>query len=792
MILMRRKMRNGLRKEWQTRKLNMITLCFRAWRRRRCDDGVRGSWSYWKRRHDQLVAVGIRNLQRATCAVEGALREDKAAHVRKKITECAGDGSRLLRELRNVSHTSKQRKSFALPALHRPDGTHAVTESDVYAAWEEHFSKAEHAKLAGADDFLQQYHLQADNNFAACCQEIDAVRVREGADLPTKKEYEEGLLHLKSNKAPGRSSLPGEFFKHAASLVADRTFGLVMKTTLRYEEPAQWAGAYLKAIPKGNAISDQDPSRWRQIGLMEAPAKALHKVLREHLRPFLDGVRRPLQCGTRRGVPTAVPAHAVRLHHQIGARYGVSSATLFVDAQQAYYSVVRELLWLDQLSTQEFAELLEEFKDCVHVVAVLEARRGKTSIFTRAGVPPNLRRVVAGMFRKAWFTMESGYMEDIRLARTGTRPGDPMADLLWSYMFAGLLAEVEDAFVEAGIGYAHAQLEDVTLAQTQRPRHDCALEAGHAALAWADDVAFMVSAESASELATKVAKAATIVYNVMRQYGVCMNLKAGKSEAVMAWRGLGAKAARHFVLQEEDAWIQFDSSDGPKHLHVAESCRHLGGIVVARDTVLPEIQARVGSARQALMPLMRPVFRNRNLDLRTKMQVFVALIKSKLLHHASTWTLESGVEQDAFWQGTMTLLRRVRKAIFGAGFTQDLHSLDPLEMLRIERLRHLQKLHEHGSPAIWKLLHAEQRWLRQAVDDLNWATESVAYRGHTAPLLPEDLEVVSKKLAWDCVGMKQYLRVVIGNITRHRLREAEARRWQDRCHLTLEKAARGK
>ena len=56
----------------------------------------------------------------------------------------------------------------------------------------------------------------------------------------------------------------------------------------------------------------------------------------------------------------------------------------------------------------------------------------------------HLRAVIADMFQCSWMTVEGSSM--VSLTRRGTRPGDPLADILFSLALAPILLEVEEKF----------------------------------------------------------------------------------------------------------------------------------------------------------------------------------------------------------------------------------------------------------------------------------------------------------------------------------------------------------
>jgi hypothetical protein len=63
---------------------------------------------------------------------------------------------------------------------------------------------------------------------------------------------------------------------------------------------------------------------------------------------------------------------------------------------------------------------------------------------------------------------------------------------------------------------------------------------------------------------------------------------------------------------------------------------YLGGIVNTTGGADEDIRVRKRKARQAII-ILRPVWRNRNISLRTKLTIFETNVKSILLYGSETW-----------------------------------------------------------------------------------------------------------------------------------------------------------
>eukprot|EP00973_Karenia_brevis_P029143 4020348-Karenia_brevis.AAC.1 len=81
---------------------------------------------------------------------------------------------------------------------------------------------------------------------------------------------------------------------------------------------------------------------------------------------------------------------------------------------------------------------------------------------------------------------------------------------------------------------------------------------------------------SAREMTSKIKATASIVYACFRHYGLHLNFKKGKTEALIQWAGKGAVEARRALEQTSPNGICFVSCNVDLVLHVVKDYRHLG------------------------------------------------------------------------------------------------------------------------------------------------------------------------------------------------------------------------
>ena len=116
---------------------------------------------------------------------------------------------------------------------------------------------------------------------------------------------------------------------------------------------------------------------------------------------------------------------------------------------------------------------------------------------------------------------------------TGSRPGDPSADVLFSLVLTKVLKLIKDRAGEQGIQLHHkATAGDVSDVVT-----------------WVDDIAFSLTGE-AQQLVSKTMKLLAIVQDTMLEHGLALSYGVGKTAVMFSFHGPGATAARQETEQK--------------------------------------------------------------------------------------------------------------------------------------------------------------------------------------------------------------------------------------------------
>ena len=204
-----------------------------------------------------------------------------------------------------------------------------VTDAQgILKAWREHFSKL----LNGDDDI----------NPAAG---VENPLTDDGVEIapPDYDEVVTAIARLKNNKAAGADGLPAELFKTGGEELTTRMHELLCRIWSEESMPSEWSLSVLCPIHKKG-----DPavcSNYRGISLLNIAYKVLSSVLCERLKPTVNKLIGPYQCGFRPGKSTIDQIFTLRQILEKTQEKQIDTHHLFVDYKAAFDSTIREHLY---------------------------------------------------------------------------------------------------------------------------------------------------------------------------------------------------------------------------------------------------------------------------------------------------------------------------------------------------------------------------------------------------------------------------------------------------------------
>ncbi|CAE7453916.1 DAW1 [Symbiodinium pilosum] len=412
------------------------------------------------------------------------------------LTETVDQQGRLARPSLDILTPSGKRRLLPFCKLPRLANT-------GYGSWIR-YDKGAHAARALED--MQQ----AATPFAA-----NLFPGRDPSLLPTLIQLEDLFRGAKQGKAPGPNGIP-EWLWALDSRAAARAFlPIFLKAHFRLTEPVQFKSTALIALFKGKG-SPAVLANHRAIALLDGPGKAL----RRSLRPALVSLLPPpdQQQGGTPGSLLAGARHLSRAHQQLALGLKTPTVALFLDVSSAYYRVLRQSFGQGDLEHDEdIAKLLTLLKVPPSTLQEVCDWLSATDLLTEAS--PHCTALICGTF----FHIQGA--PGIVRTRAGSRPGDSIADLLFSLVQADFLQAVR-----ARIGGLAAS--DPVLASLELPINSVIP-------VWADDAVVLLAQRTTPQLLQAAKHTLEAVHGEYTRRAMAPNYAPGKSEALFSFKGLG-------------------------------------------------------------------------------------------------------------------------------------------------------------------------------------------------------------------------------------------------------------
>ncbi|CAE7876417.1 unnamed protein product [Symbiodinium microadriaticum] len=659
------------------------------------------------------VARGVGECLRCLCQVKRDLQElrslqpqlkrsiraDRRAYIAEIAKSARATTTKdVVQKLRPLLGLPKRRQKgpLALPLVELENGDFAQDAAEADQRWIRHFSAIEDGGPIQVEEHINAcWKRQSD-------RDLESLDLHY-ADVPSLLDIERSLRASHCGKAIGNDGVPADLLHLQAANVAKAVFKVFFKTALRLQEPIAWKGGSLHAIWKGKG-SQSDCANYRAILVSSATGKSIHGALREKCAPLMDRACTPLQIGGRKGQPVQVATHAVRAFQTACITRKKPCAVLFVDLREAFHRVVRPLIHGGSLDDHHVAGLIKELGLEPDTVHRLHAYVRESSLLAESGSTQWTAAIMHEVGEDAWFSF--GKTGGFAHVRGGTRPGDNLADMVFTFLFSEVSKRIRDGFQQAGI-------------TSCLPWHEtwlCGLPDGSVEpddicspvdATWMDDMSILLQANSSQELIERLRTAATTTLDECLQAVLLPNLRQGKTEAVVSFVGKGSLKTAKQAFEGSDPTLLLQSSIWPDaRLRFAAVYKHLGGLIQVGGGLKLEFKARVGSAWQAFNKHKRLIFGSPVVTLQEKSILFTSLVESTLYYGAGTWSLVRPAEKDKL-QGCLLQMAR--------------------QMLRP------RYSHEQATAELWAILHYEGHWLNEMQDTLEWFRRQ---HHHSNSLLP--------------------------------------------------------
>ena len=530
--------------------------------------------------------------------------------------------------------------------------------------------------------------------------------------LPTLYELEDALRQVDVTKAAGVDGIGGEIWKRDVVQTARWMYPLLLKAAVNGQWIVEFSGGWLLPLwkRKGNP---HDMGSYRGILLEPVIARAFSRTWRARLVDTAESWTQPMQWGGRKGLSIEA-LHLQTRMWQANSRFRKECcALIFVDIRAAFYSVAKPMLanasW-DQEGIQALFHRLrlpqtayDTFLE--HAQSADLVRRCTNSEVTAKSIKATLDH--------SWFVIPDG--QSIHAPTTGSRPGDPLADLLFTMLMSHILGEINDRVLKE---WGPSEMEDVLHLSRNAT--------------WVDDSVFVVHSETDTFVPKVIWMLQTIV-DVMVEHGVTLSYGQGKTAVLMNFQGKGSESQRRWFEETYKGQISFLTEHyGLTTVPVVGHYKHLGGFLVRNGSLLPEVKVRGAQTMTQLRPIRR-MLSNPNIELAQRQHLLATLGMPVVCLHVGTWFQMNDGEHEA-WAAN---LHRIYSMIVPRDKGRHpLHTMVelahlanqpmPQDLLHIMKVRlfiqivRQEDMHVIGAVRHQHRLMGSKSWVSEVIQALDW------------------------------------------------------------------------
>ena len=674
----------------------------------------------WARNTGQITDPGIKleikDLEKEICKMVWKDSQVFFQHLLDDLEEAAGlaDFKQVYNLLaRFGSRKIKQiAKGRPLPLLKNQNGQFAKTFQEQQKIWRKQFAHIE----AGEEvswDVLQGLN-KTGLGLPAGMHDLDV--------FPTEFDTSKAIHALRRGKVPGPNAIPPDLLKAGNNVVAKQLTTLFVKSAAHGHEPLSWKGGYLAPLHKKGPPAD--PGSYRSIFVSDFTAKLYHVSMRRQLVDAWTSALSHLQLGGRPKTGTDLAHFWLQAHAGWARFHKLGHGAVFFDLKSAFYMVLRQTITdIPDANHAAQAALIRLGVRPDEVVKLFDKAKTETAA---KGLTPHAMLALKDILTNTFF-LTRGSDQPTKTNR-GTRPGDPVGDVLFNLVMALILAEavgeVRDTTGAAWLGSVEACSSFESVATIPCP--------GFIDVSYVDDCVFVIHGHSNDEVEQIAVQIVTAMCKSAETRGLMINFEPGKTEMVWKIQGPGSRAKKQQLAEKGQALVWQDQ-EVERALRVVSAYKHLGTWFQQGSQHLKEVRARGASAVASWGPLSRSFYAKRSVADHTKTQVFGALTMSRLLYNAHVWTDVSG-RQLEIWQNSLRrpLYSLVKGKLFGLPpFQFDVMTLSgiakllpPCDALHAARLRFIKRLLDSCQPTLWAMIwdqrSMDQSWVALLTDSFRW------------------------------------------------------------------------
>ena len=150
-------------------------------------------------------------------------------------------------------------------------------------------------------------------------------------------------------------------------------------------------------------------------------------------------------------------------------------------------------------------------------------------------------------------------------------------------------------------------------------------------------------------------KVACIYQEVFSRFGLTINVKEGKTEALFRFAGPRAIVERRKVFRDHLSTINFENRGKQIVLTATDTYKHVGTLTCCTDPMLSELTAKLVDMN-ATFKQLKPAFLNRPaIAIKKRLLLARSVLLSKSLFQAGTWPVLYSAEMLRVHRATMKM-----------------------------------------------------------------------------------------------------------------------------------------
>ena len=678
--------------------------------------------------------------------------------------------------LRRLGGKKAPKADRPLPKLQDKNGEPVQTFAAQQQLWMNKFAETE-AGTPISWDALKALHRR---NRLGHVDDPDPVA------FPTLWGLQDSVKKLKRGKVPGPDGVPPDLLKAGGDVLLQSLIPLMTKAAAHAREPLAWKGGYVIPLWKGK-LNPANPDGYRSIFISSFVAKLYHQQIRSHLVSCWESKISGLQYGGRRHHGTDTAHHLVQTHMAWCKTKGLPAAAVFFDLKAAFYTVLRQSL-VDNLQDT----------DCLHAALqrlglhpdhisqmLLHAHDDQAT----DGLSAHLTTILRDMLSTTFFEIK-GLDTPCHTTR-GTRPGDPVADILFNLAMTTMMEEFRTLLTQRSGAPWLGQGDAVT----DFTSSDNVPTEGYIDISFVDDTVVLIHGPHNEAVLPIVQQTVECMIEVTERRGLQLSFDAGKTECIWTMRGKGSRKFKE-QMAEVGTSLMWESATRPYFLNLVYDYKHLGTHLQHGHRHNREITARGNACKSQCGVLTRPFFMKKTISLHAKAAVFRSLCLSKLMYNAHVWVGYKAKDVERltnFVKGPMAVILR-GKVPAALRFEITVHHASgllrvpaPDDHLHAARLRYLARLITDCPAILWNMMiemhQHDGDWLHQCSGSFQWMHR---FYPHPLPVpadapFPDWITAIALDRSW-----KGRVKEALCSSIRFRTAEAESWLWRQKMRLTLE------